>query len=106
METIPIKMKEGKNISWVCHLLRPRFLLCGMWQCLDQSPQSKIQLTQAIVSSWSIKKASAGPNPIKIAAVAAKFWTPPTIEPVAHRDKKDCDPVIAKKMDVQGRLGT
>ena len=70
-----------------------------IWQRLDQSPQSKVQLAQAIASSWLPKRKErpARPNPVGTAAVAAKFWTPPSIEPVAHKDKEGYDQLLLKK---------
>lgn len=70
-----------------------------MWQCLDQSPQLKVQFAWAIVSSWSTKRGgkSAAPNRVGTSAVAAKFWTPPAIEPVAHKDKEGYDQLLLKR---------
>lgn len=47
----------------------------SVWQRLDQSPQSKVQFTRAIASSWDPKKERklAGPSLLETAAVAANF---------------------------------
>lgn len=68
-------------------------------QLLDWSPQLRVQLAYAIASSWPIKrgKKSAGPNPIGVAATASKFWAPPAIETMAHKDQE----VICFYIDTQ-----
>ena len=68
-----------------------------IWQRLDQSPQSKLQLGRAIASSLSIEKRSAGPNPAGTAAIVAKFYTPPAIEPVAYKNKEGHDQLLLKR---------
>ena len=58
-----------------------------------KTSQSKVQLTQAIVSSWGFKgeKKLAGPKLIGTVALASKFWTPPAIETIALKDKEGCN---------------
>ena len=94
-ETIPIKMAEGKEHFQVGSFLETPVTL-PIWQRLDLSPQLKVQLAQAIASSWFIKrgKKSAGPNLLGTAAVAAKFWTLPAI---AHKDKEGYDQLLLKR---------
>ena len=95
-ETIPIEMREGKNRFQVGTFLETPFPL-PIWQRLDQSPQSKVQFARTIVSSWSTKGGSIGPNPVGTAAVATKFLTPPAIVPVAHKDKEGYDQLSLKR---------
>lgn len=93
---IPIKIAEGKERFQAGAFFETPVPL-PMWQRLDQSSQSKVQLARAIVSSWSTTRESAGPNPGGTAAVAAKFWTPPALEPVLHEDKEDHDQLSLKR---------
>lgn len=62
-DTIPIEMREGKNRFQVGSFLETPVPL-PMWQCLDQSPQSKVQVAQAIALSWDLEreKKPAGPK--------------------------------------------
>lgn len=53
-ETIPIEMREGKERFQVRSFFETPVPL-PMWQRLGQSPQSKVQLARATVSSWSTK---------------------------------------------------
>lgn len=53
-ETIPIEIREGKERFQVGSFFETPVPL-PMWQRLGQSPQSKVQLARAIVSSWSTK---------------------------------------------------
>ena len=53
-ETIPIKKREDKTRFQVGSFFETPVPL-PMWQRLGQSPQSKVQLARAIVSSWAIK---------------------------------------------------
>ena len=57
----------------------------------DRSPQAKAQLARALVSLWSTERTSTGPNPAGIAAVAAKFHTPPALAHMVHKDKESHD---------------
>lgn len=66
---------------------------------LDQSPHSKVQLTRAIASSRDSKQEGklAGPSLLGTAAVAAKFWIPPALEPVLHKDTEGHDQLPLKR---------
>ena len=88
-ETIPIRMAEGKNRFQVGEFLDTPVTL-PMWQLLDWSPQLRVQLARAMASSRPTRrgKKSAGPNPVRTAAAASKFLTPPVIQTVVHEDKE------------------
>lgn len=62
-DTIPIEMREGKNRFQVGSFLETPVPL-PMWQRLNQSPQSKVQVAQAIALSWDFEreKKPAGPK--------------------------------------------
>ena len=64
-----------------------------------KTSQPKVQLAQAIVSSWGFKgeKKLAGPKLIGTVALASKFWTPPAIETIAFKDKEGCDQLSLDK---------
>ena len=97
-ETFPIKMAEGKDRFQVGSFLETPVPL-PMWQRLDKSPRSKLQLARAIASSWLPKREErpAGLNLAGIAAVASKSWTPPAIETIAHKDKAGYDQLLLRK---------
>lgn len=65
-----------------------------MWQCLKQSPQSKVQIAGAIASSWDFEREQklAGPNLVGTAAVA-KFLTRP-METTTPKDRKGYDQLL------------
>lgn len=76
----------------------------SMWQCLDQSPQSKVKLHRAIASPWDFttQEKSVGPNPAETVAVAAKRWTRPAPEHVAQKDKEGYDWLLLKGWACKG----
>lgn len=97
-ETIPIKMTKNKNSFQTGPFLETPISLLIRHR-LDQSPQSEVQLARAIASSWDFKREekSAGPNLVRAAAVASKFWIPPVIKTIEHEDKEDHDRLLPKR---------
>ena len=73
-ETTRIRMAEGKNRFQVGAFLAIAVTL-QIWQLLDRSPQLKLQLARAMVSSRITRKGkkSAWPNPAGTAIAASKF---------------------------------
>ena len=82
-------MAEGKSRFQVGALLDTPVTL-PMWLLLDRSPQLRVQLARAMASFRPTRRGKkfAGPNPFGTAAATSKFWTPPVIETVAHKDEE------------------
>ena len=97
-ESIPTIMGKGKTRFQVESFHETPVPL-PVWQRLDQLPQSKVQLTRAIASSWDFTREEklAGPTLLGTAAVAAKSYTPPALKPIAHKDKEGYNRLLLKR---------